>query len=40
MNLIPLFLVSLAAVGYKIALTRYFAVAEVVGVLATGSSPS
>ena len=28
MNLIPLFLVSLAAVGYKIALTRYFAVAK------------
>src|ERR1700689_1595618 len=28
MNLIPLFLVSLAAVGYEIALTRYFAVAK------------
>jgi hypothetical protein len=28
MNLVPLFLVSLAAVGYEIALTRYFAVAK------------
>src|SRR3954468_24627621 len=28
MNLIPLFLVSLAAVGYETALTRYFAVAK------------
>src|SRR3954447_3628734 len=28
MNLIPLFLVSLSAVGYEIALTRYFAVAK------------
>ena len=28
MNLIPLFLISLAAVGYETALTRYFAVAK------------
>ena len=28
MNLLPLFLVSLAAVGYETALTRYFAVAK------------
>ncbi len=28
MNLVPLFLVSLAAVGYETALTRYFAVAK------------
>src|SRR6185312_1415799 len=28
MNLIPLFLVSMAAVGYETALTRYFAVAK------------
>ena len=28
MSLGPLFLVSLAAVGYEIALTRYFAVAK------------
>ena len=28
MNLFPLFLVSLAAVGYETALTRYFAVAK------------
>jgi hypothetical protein len=28
MKLVPLFLVSLAAVGYEIALTRYFAVAK------------
>src|SRR5580693_9283227 len=28
MNLIPLFLVSLTAVGFEIALTRYFAVAK------------
>src|SRR3954447_12662981 len=28
MNLIPLFLVSLAAVGYETALSRYFAVAK------------
>ena len=28
MNLVPLFLVSLAAVGFETALTRYFAVAK------------